>query len=357
MSGMNWPPIGYTFVLLLLVSAASTGRAQTKAEQDIKTAEHIQTPFFRDPVYDGAADPEIVWNRHAREWWIFYTGRRAKMEGGMTYAGCAIGVAASRDWKNWRHLGYCKFDGMGGVADSQDTFWAPGIVFDGEKYHMFVVFKKGRPIPWNGEPSIVHYVAPANNLLNGWEKVAVVETPKRCIDAGLCKVGEEWHMWLKHGGKVHLMTSADLYSWIDRGKVTGTVNEQRGIEGPYVFFWKERYWMLTDPHNGIQVYVSKDADQWEKAGTVLEGPGERPLDLTRGRHPSAAVVGDRVFVFYHVEPYRPYPPLHRNLPAGQKSIKQKLSVLQAAELTYENGKLSCNRNPLLPSSDDLTSEH
>jgi len=344
--------------LIVIIRLSSLASAQAEIETLPGTAEHIPAPIYRDPVYDGAADPEIVWNCHANEWWIFYTGRRARLEGGMTWAGTAIGVAASKDWKSWRHVGYCRFDGEGGVADSEDTFWAPGIVFDGEKYHMFVVLKKGRPIPWNGEPSIVHYEAPANNLLNGWKKVGVVQTPAsgRCIDAGLCQVNGEWRMWIKHQGKIRLMASCDLQSWTDRGLVSGDVNKERGIEGPYVFFWRDRHWMITDPHNGIQVYTSNDTEIWKKMGAILEGPGSRTLDISRGRHPSAITVSNRAFIFYHVEPYRPYPPLHRDLPPAEKSIKQKICVIHCAELIYEDSKLSCDRNPLLPNFEDVRAE-
>ena len=34
-------------------------------------------PLFRDPIYDGAADPTIIWNPKEKAWWIFYTNRRA----------------------------------------------------------------------------------------------------------------------------------------------------------------------------------------------------------------------------------------------------------------------------------------
>lgn len=34
-------------------------------------------PLFRDPIYDGAADPVIIWNKEEKAWWIFYTNRRA----------------------------------------------------------------------------------------------------------------------------------------------------------------------------------------------------------------------------------------------------------------------------------------
>jgi len=37
-------------------------------------------PVFRDPVYDGAADVSIVYDRGARLWKMFYTNRRATMK-------------------------------------------------------------------------------------------------------------------------------------------------------------------------------------------------------------------------------------------------------------------------------------
>src|SRR6266540_257697 len=38
-------------------------------------------PLYRDPVYDGAADPVVVWNQQAKTWWMFYTSRRANVPG------------------------------------------------------------------------------------------------------------------------------------------------------------------------------------------------------------------------------------------------------------------------------------
>ncbi|MBE0698764.1 MAG: glycosyl hydrolase, partial [Anaerolineaceae bacterium] len=38
-------------------------------------------PLFRDPIYDGAADPTIIWNREEKSWWLLYTNRRATAEG------------------------------------------------------------------------------------------------------------------------------------------------------------------------------------------------------------------------------------------------------------------------------------
>ena len=39
-------------------------------------------PLYRDPVFDGAADPSLIWNDKERAWWVFYTNRRALLLNG-----------------------------------------------------------------------------------------------------------------------------------------------------------------------------------------------------------------------------------------------------------------------------------
>jgi len=38
-------------------------------------------PLFRDPVFDGAADPRLIWNPQTKRWWMFYTNRRGNVPG------------------------------------------------------------------------------------------------------------------------------------------------------------------------------------------------------------------------------------------------------------------------------------
>ncbi|MDQ0877727.1 hypothetical protein QFZ77_006386 [Paenibacillus sp. V4I3] len=35
----------------------------------------MKSPLFRDPFYDGAADPVVIWNRQTKEWWMIYTNQ------------------------------------------------------------------------------------------------------------------------------------------------------------------------------------------------------------------------------------------------------------------------------------------
>ncbi len=42
-------------------------------------AQDAPKPLYDDPVYHGAADPVIVYNKQKKKWWMFYTNRRAKL--------------------------------------------------------------------------------------------------------------------------------------------------------------------------------------------------------------------------------------------------------------------------------------
>jgi hypothetical protein len=57
----------YTILLLLITWTAFAQKPAPK-------------PLYRDPVYDGAADPVVIWNPKVKRWWMFYTNRRATME-------------------------------------------------------------------------------------------------------------------------------------------------------------------------------------------------------------------------------------------------------------------------------------
>lgn len=319
--------------------------------------ETIPSPLFADPHYHGSCDPEIVWNDHQKEWWVFYTARRATRKQG-TYVGTPIGVAASKDLRSWRFVGYCSFDGTQGKPDMPVTFWAPGIIRQGSTYHMFVTFKDNANPPWGGPGRIVHYEAPGDDLLSGWRKVETQGLSQDdAIDATVIRIGDEFRMYYRvgKGGGIQWAVSKDLTSWQPRGKCPGDINaaaETRGFEyqeAPYVFSWRDRYWMLTDPHKGLAVYVSRDAETWRLQGRILAEPGRRTHDNTVARHASVAVVDGRALLFYHVEPWRPYP----SPGAEQRTVQQKQSFLQAAELKIAEGGLTCDRDaavvpPVMP---------
>ena len=80
---------------------------------------------------------------------------------------------------------------------------------------------------------------------------------------------------------------------------------------------------------------------WEYQGIIMYEPGKRFADNTRARHPSVLIKDNRAFIVYHVQPFLGYNPGTHE--AGDE-IYQKISFLQMAELSCENGKLTCNRD-------------
>ena len=85
----------------VLVGAATNLLGQT--EKEIPPA-----PLFRDPIYDGASDPVVIWHRQEQCWWMLYTQRRANVNSPVVawVHGCDIGVARSKDGgRVWRYLG------------------------------------------------------------------------------------------------------------------------------------------------------------------------------------------------------------------------------------------------------------
>ncbi|QGY47552.1 family 43 glycosylhydrolase [Maribellus comscasis] len=321
----------------------------------------VPAPLFVDPNYHGSCDPEIVWNEKKQQWYIYYTARRPKLEN--TWLRTPIGVASSKDLASWQFEGYCRFDGIGGKKDSPETFWAPAINVANDTLHMFVTWKPDTvPIQgaWGGPGWIVHYKTPLDNPVDGWQKVtALHDSTLNTIDATVYKKGELYHVWFKgkkrgaSKNELYHKTTSDFYHWKNQGfsesdvfnsAVTGSNFE----EAPYIFEWKNKYWLITDPHNGFFVYNSTDGKTWKFQGTILKKGGRRNLDNSMARHCSVAVKDDRTFIFYHVEPWRRYDLEKKSGPEQkrifQQPLKNRESVLQMAELEMENEKLFCNRN-------------
>ncbi len=308
----------------------------------------VTKPIFADPNYHGSCDPEIVWNPTKQEWFVYYTARRATREQA-TYVGTPLGVISSPDLVNWRFRGYCSFDGKKGMPDNEDTHWAPGIIAARDHLHMFATYKASAEPPWGGDGVIRHYKAPLDDPIDGWKLAGVPEFHQPDpIDVSLLQIDGEFRAYYRvgRGGGIQWASSPDLSQWTNHGKCLGDVNaspEVRGFgyqEAPYVFQWQGRYWMLTDPHEGLAVFHSPDGITWTQQQRILREPGEGEADATLARHPSVAVLDDRAFVFYHTEPNRPYP----TPPPAQRTPHQKISFLQMAELEIENGQLVCDRN-------------
>jgi hypothetical protein len=64
-------------------------------------------PLYDDPIYHGAADPVIIYNKQKKKWWMFYTNRRASIIDSTVQwvHGTRIGIAESKDGRNWKYIG------------------------------------------------------------------------------------------------------------------------------------------------------------------------------------------------------------------------------------------------------------
>lgn len=223
----------------------------------------VPAPLFRDPIFDGAADPIIIWNRDEKTWWLIYTNRRASAEGpGVAWAhGTDLGVASSPDGQHWLYRGTLR--GLEFEA-GRNTFWAPEIIWHDDRYHMYVSYVRGVPHTWTGGRDILHYTS--QNLWDWSFESLLALSSGRVIDACLFRLPDEtWRMWYKdeeHQSHTYAAESSDLTHW----QVSGPVITDGPHEGPNVFRWQGAYWLVTDPWRGLDIYRAEDdrLEGWQR---------------------------------------------------------------------------------------------
>jgi len=295
-----------------------------------------KAPLFRDPIFDGAADPTIIWNHDQKEWWMTYTNRRAivQCEGVSWVHGTDLGIATSSDGgKSWNYRGI--IEGLD-FERGRNTFWAPEIIYHNGTYHMYVSYIQGVPNQWEGHKrEIIHYTS--RNLWD-WKLESILELSSVfVIDACVHVLPDgRFRMWYKDeadNSYTYAADSEDLYQW----EVVGPVIAEYPHEGPNVFYFQEYYWMIVDKWSGQAVYKSNDCEDWEYNTMILDEPGERPDDWSFGYHADVHVQGDQAFVFYFTHPGR-----KEGVRADQYEAKR--SSIQVAKLQVENGTLKCDRN-------------
>lgn len=299
-------------------------------------------PMFRDPITDGAADPALIYNPLVKQWWMFYTQRRANTEAAnVAYCyGNPIGVAMSSDnGRTWVYKGTLALDFEPGV----NTFWAPEVAFDGEKYHLWVTYIQGVRTDWGGASRTAHYTS--TDLWNWkFERFANFDS-NSVIDISAYRMPDKsWRLWYKdqaNGGSISTSTSKDLINW---KRDTTPAIAGGAQEGPKVFRFKNHYWMLADEWHGQRIYRSGDALKWEKQGLILDKPGTRPQDTPEGAHADVVVTGDKAYIVYFTHPGRKSHSEEGRDEIGNIPYKMRRSVIQVAELNEKDGVLTCDRN-------------
>ena len=323
--------IHLTFALIWITAsapAADAGRVAAK-------------PLYRDPVYDGAADPTVIWNPLLKRWWMFYTNRRANVPGlsGVTWVhGTPIGIAESADGgAHWKYVGIAQIELPAEYGGPRVTEWAPDVTRapDGT-WQMFLTVVPGIFGDWNHPRDIVQLTS--TNLLRWTNPRKLSLASDRVIDPSILRLPDgSWRLWYndeRSGKSIHYADSTNLVDWMDKGLAF----KSRG-EGPKGFRWHDKFWVIIDEWKGLGVFRSDDALAWDKQpANLLAAPGNGTDDRDIGRHCDVVVGGDRAFLFYFTHP-------GRNGTDGKgDGPEQRRSSIQVVELEFKDGWLACDRD-------------
>lgn len=309
-----------------------------------KTGVIAPKPLFRDPVYDGAADPVVIWNSKVSKWWMFYTNRRAtetSLPGVSWVHGTPIGIAESADGANWKYVGVAKFPDLPAEAGGKDaTLWAPDIVLGKDSlWHMYLSVVPGISTKWGLPGFIAHFTS--KDLLS-WSYVSKLgQLGTRVIDADILQMKDgKYRMYYKHqagGSVIRMCESDDLYKWsdpVDALKING--------EGPLSFYWKGYFWLIIDTWNGQTVHRSRDGNSWEKQPgypLLQDGEGTGKDDIPNGLHANIVISNDRAYLYYFTHPGR----VGAN--REKDDFEQRRTSIQVVELELtKNGWIAADRN-------------
>jgi predicted GH43/DUF377 family glycosyl hydrolase len=202
---------------------------------------------------------------------------------------------------------------------------------------MYLTYVPGIFDNWSHPRNIVHLVS--KDLINWQYESTLRLVNDKVIDASVFQLpGGTWRLWYnneKDGKSIYYADSKDLYNWEDKGNAIAT----RG-EGPKVFRWQGKYFMIVDAWKGMEVFSSDDLLSWKKqSARILENPGRGLDDQAIGGHCDVVVNDDRAYIFYFTHPGR-----RKDKPAVKNSFDDKRSVIQLAELHYVNGEITCDRD-------------
>lgn len=302
-----------------------------------ETGKVADKPLFRDPVYDGAADPVVIWNKVEKKWFMFYTNRRANDESlkGVSWVhGTPIGIAESEDGgATWKY----RCDAKINYGEGEFSYWAPEVIEHEGTYHMYLTFVPGMHHGWTGIPLILHLTS--ENLLD-WKYESTLKLANdRVIDACVLRLDDgTWRMWYNNERdrkSIYYADSPDLYQWTDKGKAIGIDR----AEGAKVVRWKDKFWMIVDHWQGLGVYHSPDAETWTRQpGFLLGEPGKGEDDGVMGGHADVVVNNDRAYIFYFTHPGR------QGDWKKTDNYETRRSSIQVVELEYKDGVVSCDRD-------------
>ena len=321
-----------SFLVVIFFSVLFLGSSQ----ENHKKGKLAPKPLFRDPVYDGAADPTVIWNHNEKKWFMFYTNRRANVDSlnGVTWVhGTHIGIAESSDGgAEWNYRGTCNIP-----TPYTETQWAPEVIEYQGLYHMYLTYVPGIFDNWKHPRHIIHLTS--KNLIDWNYESTLALASDKVIDPCVLHLSDgNWRMWYNNEAdnkSMYYADSKDLYHWEDKGKA---FSDQPG-EGPKAFHWKDKYWMVTDVWHGLALYESTDLISWKRIpGNLVEEPGKGKDDGVIGHHPDVVVNNGRAYLFYFTHPGQV-----DSIPKDNLYEKRRSSI-QVVELKYLDGRITCDRD-------------
>ncbi len=302
-------------------------------------------PLYRDPVYDGAADPSIVHDPKSGEWVMVYTNRRAAMAPAADpkdvtwFHATHIGMARSKDGAHWRYAGVAAIP----KSCTGETLWAPDVERFGDTWHMWVTVVPGVFKDWNAPRFLVHLTSRDLTRWRCGEKVAL--DSDRVIDASVVALPAGGYRLFFNDERmnkaIRTADSRDLVHWSIGQRLTDTPGE-----GPKAFRWKGKWWLISDAWKGLLVMRSDDGEHWtQQADYLVADAGTAETDRAKGQHPDVIVAGDRAYLIYFVhqsgEPQ-----------AATDKAWGRRTAIQMTELHERGGMLTVDRNA--PTEVDLS---
>lgn len=143
----------FLYLILFFLSLLTPNNLVAQKNSQGKLADK---PLFRDTIFDGAADPTIIWNKNEKKWFMFYTNRRAnaKNETGVTWVhGTRIGIAESLDngatWK-YRDTANINYRPTVAICGGRD--------FEARTYQTVAIFSKCTKLKFTHFPRLMYIV-------------------------------------------------------------------------------------------------------------------------------------------------------------------------------------------------------
>ncbi len=304
--------IGFVF---LAVAFTFSGVGGISGQPPGPAGKPAPRPLYRDPPFDAPTDPVLCYNAEQKKWFMYYTARRAAAQdapGVKWIHGTNIGMAESSDGgATWTYRGTADISYGKDAHPNDYTYWAPEVIWTDGTYHMFLSYVPGIFTDWNHPREIVHLTS-KDGLK--WDTVGPLDLHSdRVIDACVIQLPSgAWRMWYKDERKPMALSyadSPDLNHWEPKGNA---VTDRNG-EGPKVFHWKGKYWLVADTWaTGMRVWSSDDCLNWK--------PQEETL---LGSHGDAVVSGDRAWWFYF----------------GGPQARGRRTAINVIELSVSGGKL------------------